>query len=199
MNQKYIIEIDNNYEKTDDGLFTLKTCDIDELVVRMTDKKSEIDSVVRFLKINDETIVLVDYGNVIDLEKFSINSQRALVAKFVKTIFHSSKICTVDKIRVTTSNSSLRKLIHSIKKEHFSILIFSDSLVQTAKFKCSKADIKGRHMEYRYYDAFLSLDGKNIFSMQLNIRTDHMGTTLYDINKIKKSGWTVQLGKLGTL
>ena len=40
-------------------------------------------------------------------------------------------------------------------------------------------------MEYRYYDAFLSLDSENIFSMQLNIRIDHMGATLYDINKIK--------------
>ena len=197
--KKYIVEINNCYEKTEDGLFVLKPSEINDLVDRMIEKKPEIDSSIRFLKLHDETVVVVDYGNVIDLEKLSINSQRALVSKFVKAVFHTFKICTPDSVCVSTSNSSLRKLIHAIEKEYFSILIFSDSLVQTAKYKNSKADTKGRNMEYRYYDAFLSLDGKSVFSMQLNIRIDHMGATLYDINKIKKSGWTVQLGKLGTL
>lgn len=197
--KNYIVEVDNCYEKNEEGLFVLKPTDINVLVDRMIAKKQEIDSSIRFIKLNDETVVVVDYGDLIDLDKLSISSQRMVIAKFIKTLFRYSEIYTTDKIQVTTSRNSLKKLTNAVKKEHFNILLFSDSLVQTARYKSSKADIKGRQMEYRYYDAFLSLDGDSIFSMQLNIRTDHMGATLYDINKIKKSGWTVRLGKPGTL
>ena len=197
--KKYIIEIDNCYEKTKDGLFVLKPSDINDLVYKMIEKKPEIDSSIRFLKLHGETVVVVDYGDLIDLDKFSRSSQRMVIAKFIKALFRYSEIYTIDNIRITTSHNSLKKLTNAVRKEHFNILLFSDCLVQTAKYKRSKADVKGRRMEYRYYDAFLSLDSENIFSMQLNIRIDHMGATLYDINKIKKSGWTVRLGKPGTL
>ena len=197
--KKFIVEIDNHYEQTKDGKFVLKPLEIINLVDRMISKKPEIDSSIRFLKLFNETVVVVDYGDLIDLDKFSINSQRMIIAKFIKAVFRYSEIYTADRIHVTTSHSSLKKLTNAIDRKHFNILLFSDSLVQVAKYKDSKADSKGRCMEYRYYDAFISLDGNSIFSMQLNIRTDHMGATLYDINKIKKSGWTVRLGKPGTL
>ena len=197
--KNYIVEVDNCYKKNEDGLFVLKPTDINILVDRMIAKKQEIDPSIRFIKLHDETVVVVDYGDLIDLDKLSIRSQRMVIFKFIKALFRYSEIYTTDNIQVTTSRNSLKKLTNAVKKEHFNILLFSDSLVQTAKYKNSKADIKGRQMEYRYYDAFLSLDGDSIFSMQLNIRTDHMGATLYDINKIKKSGWTVRLGKPGTL
>ena len=196
---KYIIDLKSRYSKVRGDKLELNLFDIDLLIDEMIARKEEIDAQVHFWKIFNETLVVIDYGNIIDLDTLSIGSQRKLIAKFIKTVFSRSEIYTTDKIRVSTSHTGLRKLTNSVEKNYFNILLFSDSLVQTATYKGSAKDTKGRCMEYRYYDAYLSLDGKNVFSMQLNIRIDHMGATLYDINKIKKSGWTVRLGKPGTL
>lgn len=194
-----MIELNDDYKKDLFGKYILNKNQIDDLVKKMVDKKIEINSKIRLVEFKGNSIVVVDYGHILDLDKLSMNTQRKLIAIFIKAIFHSFQIFTVDKILVTTSHTGLRKLTNAVKEKDFGILLFSDSLVQTASFNHTKPDSKGRKMQYRYYDAYLSLDASSVFSMQLNIRVDHMGAVIYDINKIKKSGWTIRLGKPVTL
>lgn len=184
----YLIEFSNTYQTNADGQYVLNIEEINNIIEKMIAKKEIIDTNTHFITYNNKTIVVTDYGKIIDLDKLSINSQRGIIKKFIKRVFNDFKICTIDSIEVKTSATGLNKLANAVKSEHFGILLLSDKLVQTAQYDHSSPDSSGRKMEYRYYKAYISLNKKSIFSMQLNIRTDHTGSILYDINKINQVG-----------
>lgn len=200
MNRKALVTLeDDKYEKDCTNKYVLTKEDVDDVVSKMIAVKSEIDAKTVYLQIDSKIVVVANYGCIVNLESISVNSQRRIIKLFIKRIFDNSEIMTIDAIRIKTSHSGLNKLTNAIKRNHYGILLHSDYLVQTAEYVYALPDDCGRNIEYRYYRAYLSFDNRTVYSMQLNIRVDHMGAVLYDINKIKKSGWTIRLGKSGTL
>ena len=175
--------IKNETEKTH-----LSKEEIEEIVAKMLTEKKKYNQRLSYKKVDDNIVVIVKSKLFINFDKFARRTQRKIIENYLKRLFSDKKPCTNDNVCVKTSSAGLKKLTSAMKPEDYKFVLYADVLVQTANFIYSNQDEKGRQMTYRYYRAFISFSGLNVYSMQLNIRTDHMGSVLYDINKINQVG-----------
>ena len=163
----------------------LNKIEINRLVEQMILKKKTIRIKAYELVIHNQSISAVKYESFIDLALFSLNTRRELVKKFLLKTFKRSPIMTVDGIEINMSERSASKISRLTYKYQQEIALYSDNLVQIARYKNTRRSHKEKVGVFRYYDSYIFIEGI-LFKAELNIFIDANGNRLYDINKISQ-------------
>ena len=163
----------------------LNKSDIEHIIEEMVLKKKTITIKTRKLIIKSEQVYAIEYKSFIDLSIFALNTRRELVKKFLLRVFKESSIKTADGIETSMSERSASKISRLTYNNQQEIALYSDNLLQIAKYRNIEKSRKEKVGFFRYYDSYIFIENA-LFKAELNIFIDANGSRLYDINKISQ-------------
>lgn len=181
--KKFIVELNNYYQKDSVGRFVLSKEEIEAITNQLIERKKLLPSRLTNIKINGLTIKAVRYKEMINLDLFSLKTRREIVKSFILKMFKDSNVYTTDGINVTMTDNSAAKISRLTYDKQQEIAITSDKMIQIAELESIAVSFKKKKGVFRYYTAYIMF-GKNAFRVTLNLFSDANGTRLYDINKI---------------
>ena len=181
--KKYIVEIDDCYEKDSAGKFVIKKEDVETITNRLIEGKKCLPFRLAKVNIYGQVFKAVRYEELINLDLFSLKSRRDIVKSFLLTLFKDSDVVTTDGIKVTMTDNSAAKISRLTYDNQQEIAMSSDKMIQIAELESIAVSFKKKKGVFRYYTAYIMF-GKNVFRVTLNLFSDANGTRLYDINKI---------------
>ena len=164
---------------------TLSKVEIERIVDEMISKKKTIKTKIYKIVYQNQIINVIEYQNFINLALFSLNTRRELVKRFLLKTFKNSSIITIDGIEIHMSERSASKVSRLTYNHQQEIALFSDNLIQIAKYKNQEKSRKEKVGMFRYYDSYIFIE-EILFKAELNIFVDANGCRLYDINKISQ-------------
>ena len=154
-------------------------------VERMLLKKKTTKITIHKFVIQSQQISAIEYKNLIKLSLFSLNTRRDLVKRFLLRAFKDSLIMTADGIEIRMSERSASKVSRLTHNHQQEIALYSENLIQIARYKNTEKSRKEKVGVFRYYDSYILIEG-DLFKAELNIFVDANGSRLYDINKISQ-------------
>ena len=163
----------------------LNKTEIERTVKEMISKKRKIKTEIHELVIKRQHTYAIAYKSFVDLSLFSLNTRRELVKRFLLKIFKDSSIKTIDGIEVSMSERSASKVSRLTFNNQQEIALYSDNLIQIAKYINKEKSHKEKIGIFRYYDSYIFIENI-LFKAELNIFIDANGSRLYDINKISQ-------------
>ena len=181
--KKYIVEINDCYEKDSAGKFVIKKKDVETITNRLIEGKKCLPFRLAKVNIYGQVFKAVRYEELINLDLFSLKSRRDIVKSFLLTLFKDSDVVTTDGIKVTMTDNSAAKISRLTYDNQQEIAMSSDKMIQIAELESIAVSFKKKKGVFRYYTAYIVFDA-NVFRVTLNLFSDANGTRLYDINKI---------------
>ena len=154
-------------------------------VEKMLLKKKTTKITIHKFVVQSQQISAIEYKNLIKLSLFSLNTRRDLVKRFLLRAFKDSLIMTADGIEIRMSERSASKVSRLTHNHQQEIALYSENLIQIARYKNTEKSRKEKVGVFRYYDSYILIEG-DLFKAELNIFVDANGSRLYDINKISQ-------------
>ena len=140
--KKFIVELNNYYQKDSVGRFVLSKEEIEAITNQLIERKKLLPSRLTNIKINGLTIKAVRYKETINLDLFSLKSRREIVKSFILKMFKDSNVYTTDGINVTMTDNSAAKISRLTYDKQQEIAITSDKMIQIAELESIAVSFK---------------------------------------------------------